>query len=66
MAQDNSHQSATIAGIAVASAAMGAAMAVLLTPKSGREIREKLVQKAKRVDEKGQDLADKAKSTTGH
>lgn len=46
MAINNLHHKANVAGIAVAGAAVGAAVAMILTPKSGHEIREKIAEKA--------------------
>lgn len=65
MAQDNTHQTAKIAGVAAASAAVGAAVAMLLTPKSGREMREKIAEKAKNVEQKAADMPGKTGTTNG-
>ena len=64
MAQENIHHAqgshmAGMAGAVLASAALGAAMAVLLTPKTGREVREKIVDKAHRAKSKAEEMAEK-------
>lgn len=56
MAQNNTHNMAGITGVAMVSAAVGAAMAILLTPKSGQEVREKIAKKAHTAKDKAEDM----------
>ena len=58
MAHDNNtHNTAGMAGIAIASAAVGAMVAMLLTPKSGHEIREKIAEKAHTAKDKAEEMS---------
>lgn len=53
----NTHNTSGMAGIAIASAAVGAMVAMLLTPKSGHEIREKIAEKAHSAKDKAEEMS---------
>lgn len=56
MTHNDMHHKANMAGIVVASAAIGAAVAMLVTPKSGHEIREKIAKKAQKAKDEHEDM----------
>lgn len=63
MAENTTHNNmAKVAGVAAAAAAIGAATAMVLTPKTGREVREKIAEKTAHAKGKAEDIAEQAKA----
>ena len=58
MAEERNHMG-RLAGVAAISAAVGALAAVMLTPKSGHELREGIADKAGEMKDKAKEKIDK-------